>query len=254
MTTVLLVAPDVGLAGTSHEVQAIVNTSLEVHLLQGRVDQRAVIEASGLKQWDVLWLAMHGDRDGVQLSDGSLSSSALTSLVRSGNIGVVFLNTCESVSVASAVQQETGADVICTVMAAPDVDAYRTGALFARHLAETGDARRAYELSKPGQNRLYLYLAGNRERWERDHASRVLDELRQIERRLTYVEERLRPDRPHPHRREALALAVVLMLVDHLLLVSDIRHALGVNGPSAVVVGLSAFLLAMFLVFVTQPE
>lgn len=159
---VLLVAPtvtDPPLPQVDAEIQAVVNSGLQVRLLHGSVSQRDVMAELAGRAFDVLWLATHGDAQGVLLSDGKLSAGALTTLVRSSRVPFVFLNTCDSVQVALAIQQEANVAVVCTVAPVPDVDAFTTGSIFAQQLARTGDTRMAYEASKPGGNRVYLYLA-----------------------------------------------------------------------------------------------
>jgi hypothetical protein len=48
---------------------------------------------------------------------------------------------------------------VATIQDVPDALAATTGALFASQLAHTKDPRSAYERSKPGHNRTYVYLA-----------------------------------------------------------------------------------------------
>lgn len=170
---ILLVAPSTGLAYAAEEVQSVVNTAgLSVRLLQGTVAERDVIEALRQRSYDCLWLATHGNRDGVLLSNNAmLSTSALTALVRSHAIPFVFLNTCESLNTAMQINGEAQADVVATVVEVPDAEAYRTGALLAYHLGKGETTQDAYEASKPGGNRTYVYLSkGTRNRQTNDDA------------------------------------------------------------------------------------
>lgn len=156
---VLLVAPtQPDLPNALDEVQDIVNSGLTVHPLLGQVRHVDVLREITLGKYDVLWLATHGNDEGVLLSDGLLPSSLLTSLAR-GRVRLVILNTCSSIHAAQMIQNETRATVICTVADVPDREAYQTGALLARALADTGRIDVAYERSKPGGNRTYLLLA-----------------------------------------------------------------------------------------------
>lgn len=157
---VLLVAPRTNLLLADEEVQDVVNSGLDVaRLLQGEINQVELTREIRRGNFDVLWFCTHGTEQGVQLSDGLLTISALTQLVR-GRFNLVVLNSCSSVYAAQQIQNETTAAVVCTIVEIPDMDAYRTGSLFAHALARLGDSRAAYEQSKPGGNRLYLYLAG----------------------------------------------------------------------------------------------
>lgn len=159
---VLLVAPSqASLPQSTQEVEAVVNSGLSVQLLQSGVSQRDLVQQlSTPGKFDVLWLATHGDTSGILLSSEVLSPSAIVSIVRGSGVKLVFLNTCSSVATASAIQNEANVDVICTITDVPDIEAYRTGALFAAKLVQTGNFRKAYELSKPGRNSTYIYLSG----------------------------------------------------------------------------------------------
>jgi hypothetical protein len=159
---VLLVAPSqVSLPQSSQEVEAVVNSGLSVRLMQASVSQRDLVsELSVPGKYDVLWLATHGDKDGILLSGEILSPAAITSIIRGSGVKLVFLNTCSSFQMANAIQSEASIDVICTITDVPDIEAYRTGALFAAKLFQTGNFRKSYELSKPGRNSTYVYLSG----------------------------------------------------------------------------------------------
>lgn len=158
---ILLIAPSqASLPQSAQEVEAVVNSGLSVKLLQSNVSQRDLVsELSTPGRYDIIWFATHSDGNGILLTNEVLSPSAVISLVRGSGAKLVFLNTCSSVSTASAIQNEATVDVICTITDVPDVDAYRTGAQFAAKLLQTGDFRKSYELSKPGRNSTYIYLS-----------------------------------------------------------------------------------------------
>lgn len=158
---VLLVAPSqASLPKSVQEVESVVNSGLNVRLLQSSVSQSDLVkELSTPGKFDVLWFATHGGTEGIILTDDVLSPSAAVSIIRGSGVKLVFLNTCSSLSVASAIQNEANVDVICTITDVPDIEAYRTGALFAAKLVQTGNFRRSYELSKPGKNSTYIYLS-----------------------------------------------------------------------------------------------
>ena len=158
---ILLTAPRTDLTLADAEVQAIIRSGLDVTPLLGDVRHVDFVRDVQADDYDVLWLCTHGTSEGVHLSDGILSASMLTPLVRD-RFDVVILNTCESVQTAIMLQNETGAEVICTVEVVPDIAAYQTGALLARSLADTGDLETAYNASRPGGNRTYLRLAGKK--------------------------------------------------------------------------------------------
>ena len=159
---ILLVAPSqASLPQSTQEVEAVVNSGLTVNLLQSNVSQRDLIREMGTPgKYDVLWLATHGDASGIMLTSEIVTPSAIVSIVRGSGVKLVFLNTCSSIATATAIQNEANVDVICTITDVPDIEAYRTGALFATKLLQLGSFRRAYELSKPGRNSTYVYLSG----------------------------------------------------------------------------------------------
>jgi hypothetical protein len=87
-------------------------------------------------------------------------------MVRGTKLSMIYLNTCSSFGIASAIQEETDLTVICTINDIDDYLAYRTGSLFARRLAQSDDYRTAFEAAKPGRNRNYVYLTSYR-RWRK---------------------------------------------------------------------------------------
>lgn len=170
MKNVLVIAPDMALEHAPKEVQAVVNSGLPTHLLSGKVTMDDVIRVISQQTWRVLWIVSHSTPDGVMLSDGLVARSLLAAYVRTAQVELVYLNTCESYAIAANMQRETGADVICTVTPIDDVTAYSTGALFASNLVKTkGNYRKAYELSEPGQNHVYLYLSNPKARLMESH-------------------------------------------------------------------------------------
>lgn len=162
---VLMVVPSTNLPLANAETQDVQRSGLEVTPVYSPVGLVTFTREVLASNHDGLWMAGHMDSAGNFLLDGGemISPSALTSLVR-GRFQWVFLNSCQSIFAAQGLQNETDADVICTVIDVPDIDAYRTGSLFANWLARLGDIRAAYEQSRPGANRIYLYLSSARPR------------------------------------------------------------------------------------------
>lgn len=157
----LVVAPTTDLEHSSDEVMAVVN-ALGARLLQGK---RATIQ--GLldimdQGWDIVWFCTHGDEQGVYLSDGVVKASELTTLIRSASVQLTVLNTCSSKMVALAIHDELGGDLVCTVKAVPDREAFVTGTVFARQIARGLSFFDAYEAAKPGQNSTYAYIGEKR--------------------------------------------------------------------------------------------
>lgn len=162
---VLLVVPKSNLPLADAETQDVQRSGLLVTPVLSPVSQVTFTREILSSNHDGLWLAGHMNAQGDFLLDGGdlISPSALTSLVR-GRFQWVFLNSCQSIFSAQSLQNETEADVVCTVVEVPDIDAYRTGALFANWLSRLGDVRAAYDHSRPGGNRVYVYLSSAKPR------------------------------------------------------------------------------------------
>lgn len=152
---VLLIAPESGLAEVADEVRAI-SVALRPVILNGTVTRRDVLEALRGHAWDVIWFATHGDQAGIELSDGYVSVSDLTAVVRTSGAWLVVLNTCASRMVGLELHYELNVSVITTQTDIQDATAYQTGALLAQALAESKDPVKAFNASKPGQGQNYL--------------------------------------------------------------------------------------------------
>lgn len=155
---VLLVSPTTELDYRDEEIAAVVNY-LKPTLLSGNVGVQSLLEHARL-QWDLIWIASHGTEKGILLSDGILPISQLTTIIRSSGAKAMFINTCDSLSSALSIHDELGISIVCTVSEVPDLTAYITGESFARHIAAGENIQQAYESSKPGDNKQYIYLHG----------------------------------------------------------------------------------------------
>lgn len=164
MTSVFLVAPDTDLALAKEEVQSILRSGLAVTPLIGEVTHTELVrETIALPPTDVTWYCTHGNEEGILLSDGIMSTSLLVPLIRD-RFRIVVLNTCSSIQVAQALQNETGAIIIATIADVPDREAFQTGSLLASSLAIYGDINRAYQAAKPGSNRTYVLLGNGKKK------------------------------------------------------------------------------------------
>lgn len=157
---ILLVAPAQENLNLAVEINGVVNSHAhEVHLLSGTVVEQDVERECSEGSYEILWFASHGGPEGIALSDGQmLTVEALVPYVRQSGAELVFINTCSSLELANNISQQTGADIICTIRNVPDRMAMRTGVSFSKQLAKGYDYRSAYENSKPGNNRVYLYI------------------------------------------------------------------------------------------------
>jgi hypothetical protein len=188
---VLVVAPsNPDLLMLSDEVMQVVNT-LGARLLQGaRANVHGLLDI--LREgWDIVWFASHGDERGIYLSDGVITASEITSLIRSAGVVLTVFNTCSSYEVAHKIFGELKTTFVCTVKPVPDRVAYVTGVLFAQKIADGLDFQSAYEAAKPGQNSTYTFLgakgqvmsppAFDKARSEGDSTSRLQEIVEQLD-------------------------------------------------------------------------
>lgn len=155
----LVIAPKTDLYYQADEVANTVNM-LGARVLQG---ERATVHgllAELENQWDILWFATHGTDEGVILTDGLLSTSELTSTIRSSRTQLTVFNTCNSIWSAHKIHNELLTYFVCTVREVPDRQAFFLGKLFAMHLRNGESFFDAYQLSRPGQDHAYIFLAG----------------------------------------------------------------------------------------------
>lgn len=156
---ILLVAPRTTLLYADAEIESILRSGNPVTPMIGNVTVSRFLFEVLASKYDVLWLCTHGTKDGILFSDGLLTASELTPLVRN-RFSLVVLNTCDSIDVAQMIQNETESSVIATIREVPDREAFQTGALFARALSiQTVTA--AYTDARPGNNRTYVHLAAS---------------------------------------------------------------------------------------------
>lgn len=197
---VLLVAPHMkDLEGATQEVYAIERTpGLVVERLPPDVRRRELVRTLHDQRHDVLWFATHGDADGVLLGDDHLlPSDDLIGMVRGAGLAGVVLNSCNSARIAEQLHDETGVDVVCTVTDTPDLSAFQTGALFARHLGKTGDFRAAFDAAKPGGAEKFRYIPEYRESlvvaperviFSTEELRTIFDAINEVRNRLSVVE------------------------------------------------------------------
>lgn len=153
----LVIAPTSDLAMVMSEVQQVVNL-LGAKMLQGPEATLYDVLQMLAEPFDIVWFATHGDEKGIYLSDGLMSTSEITTMIRASGAQLTVLNTCSSRNVALAIHDELQTDLVCTVKPVPDRMAFITATVFARKLAEGHGFFAAYELAKPGQNSTYAYL------------------------------------------------------------------------------------------------
>jgi hypothetical protein len=162
----LLIAPsNPDLPAIPAEVMGFVNARsdrsvLDVFLLQGTVTEETISSAvASYGQIDIWWFASHGDANGIFLSGSQISVDSLIPLIKTSGANLVVLNSCFSIDVATRIVDECKTDVVATITSQfKDTIAYRTSLMFANNLVRGLSYQAAYEASKPGGNRSYVYL------------------------------------------------------------------------------------------------
>lgn len=216
MIKTLLIAPrhaTMPLAMMDAEVQAVINSGLDVTPHWGDIDNQQFIEIVERNGHELLILITHGSHQGIMLSDGLLPTEMLVGAIRD-KFDMVLLNTCDGVEVAQMIQNECNTGVICTIGEIDDRQAFYTGSLFVRELARGKSYFDAYKHSRPGHNKLYIFLAGRTSM--REVKQIVVDELHQleerIEKRLKAIEQRL-TIRPQVDYNQRVVLALVIAVI-----------------------------------------
>lgn len=204
------------------EVQAVIRSGLDVTPVWGDVNSTQFLEIVERNGHELLILITHGTRQGIMLSDGLLPSEMLVGAIRD-KFDMVLLNTCDGIEVAQMIQNECNTGVICTVGEVDDRQAFYTGSQFARELGRGNSYFDAYKRSRPGHNKLYVFLAGRASKLSmQEMKENITVELRQLEDRINEkmdlrfkaIEERmnLRPQMDY-NQRTVIALVGVLFFL-----------------------------------------
>lgn len=179
---ILLVAPRTELYYSDAEISAVVN-ALRPDLLHGEVDLTRLLEYTN-RPWDVIWFATHGTEEGILLSDGILSRSLLTTIVRGTDARLIVLNTCQSSRVAHSIYTDLQVDFLCTMQEVPDKTAYVMGARFAQELSKGISPYEAFVRARPGNGAEYVFLSGRKHDMSKTNTSFSESEADEIVRDL----------------------------------------------------------------------
>jgi len=164
----LLVAPKTDLYYAEVEVRKV-EQYLNPYILEGdNVTSTRFLETLLRSKYDLIWMATHGSKDGFFLSDGLISSSRFASDVKASGATDLFLNTCESFQTAVLINNNLAVNLICTVKEVPDLEAFETGLRLAYHLSQDLPFDESFELSKPVDNKFYLFLPARFKMRKRD--------------------------------------------------------------------------------------
>ena len=145
---VLLIVPEAGL-GVLPEVDSMFDLGYSPQVVQGQVTRERIFQVIRSRGFDIIHYAGHAGPDGIMLSDGLLDGPSLVQIAKAVNASIVFLNGCETVELGQMLVDEHISTVICTLRSVADTLARETSQLFYKAYAQTGDARAAYNMSKP---------------------------------------------------------------------------------------------------------
>lgn len=155
----LVVAPKTDLLLVDDEVAIVIN-KLGAQICSGSDANLHGLLRFLRDPFDIIWFATHGDEKGVYLTDGILSISEITTMIRSAGARLTVFNTCASRPVALTIHDELKTDFVCTVKRIPDRTAFVTGAVFAQKIADGLSFEDAFKKARPGQDSTYTYIPG----------------------------------------------------------------------------------------------
>jgi hypothetical protein len=110
-----------------------------------------------------VWFILHGNDQGIEMSDGLLSVNLLLPMLEAASPQVVYLNSCKSLQVGLALQSRLRCAFVTNVMEVPDQEAFVSGAAFAHQLSEGKSFYAAYQAARPATNTNLVYLPSSDE-------------------------------------------------------------------------------------------
>ena len=155
---VLMIVPELGLP-LSPEIDTLYPLGYNVQPIQGQVTRERIFAAIRDREFDVIHYAGHSGELGIELSGSViLEAAGLVQIARGVKAKLIFLNGCANIQVGQVLVDEHIPFVICTLSNIDNMMARETAQLFYAHLAETGDIRAAFNLSKPPVKGAYAML------------------------------------------------------------------------------------------------
>lgn len=210
---VLVIAPDQKGLDVVRDLRAA-GVNGEVRALEGVVSRRECLTEISSGCNEIVHIAGHGSGAGVVVSDGLLEGHLLRQALSAGGVDLVVLNFCASVSLAAAVHGQGAAKVISWRDEVSDEQAGAWAGWFYAALRLTGDIWEAYRVSVETFNEIY---PGDEEPiWLNGRLAALTAEV-----------ERLKHPRPML-TWGVLGTVFVLLVLDGVLSISEVRGALGV--------------------------
>lgn len=157
----LLVAPRTNLPYSDAEVMEIVS-SLHAEILIGNITAMMLQRALYTPRRGV-WFVMHGNEQGIELSDGLLSVNLLLPMLEAASPQIVYLNSCKSLELGLILQQRLRCAFVTNVQEVPDQEAFISGTAFAHQLSTGRSFYAAYASARPGANTNLVFLPSGEE-------------------------------------------------------------------------------------------
>ena len=146
---VLLIVPEIGL-DVIPEIDSIFDNDFLIQPIQTVVTRERIMQVIRNREFDIIHFAGHADKDGLQISNNEkIEAPTLVQIARSVKASLVFLNGCETTEIGQVLVDEHVPAAICTLRRVEGMVARETAQVFYKALAQTGDIRAAYNMSKP---------------------------------------------------------------------------------------------------------
>lgn len=181
---ILLIAMAVDTLSYSVEIEAIGSLHNVTPVIDTVIDPDRVQRAAEGRDFDLLYVLAHSDKDGI-LIDGNgsrMPHSTLLRIARAAGVTCVFLNSCDSISLAQRLVKSGVPSSISYIGSLGDRVAVSQSREFFRSVAKHGDLRAAYDSASDSEGRL-IWLSNGiyRRKYEFQY---VLEGIRAAERRL----------------------------------------------------------------------
>ena len=137
-----------GLPFLDSEIESAAN-DLDADLCIAGADCGRIADALSRKRYTTLWLAGHGDDDGIWLADNcQIDANTLAPSIRERGIKLIILNSCSSSRMAYELFAKTGATIVFTESEIQDDAGFSTAKRFANELASGTDYYTAFTRSR----------------------------------------------------------------------------------------------------------
>lgn len=178
----LVIAPRSNLQYSDAEVMEIAS-SLHAEVLIGHITVMMLQRALYTPRKGV-WFVVHGNEEGMELSDGFLSVSLLLPMLEAASPQIVYLNSCKSIRLGLTLQERLRCAFVTNVQEVPDKEAFISGAAFAHQLSMGRSLYAAYAAARPGANTNLVFLPsgdeGSRAAVDSTDAKRFIQEVQRL--------------------------------------------------------------------------